>query len=140
MNKTSIIPDEASAHALLQLCPDLNNWPRSWRYEERDLVPGQRIVEFFKPFLHDLLAKGLVTKTLRKHRDHLWMLGGEVIRRRQEDAHLCRLPVERVTFTLLDEEGGPLMWPRITEQEQNAFDATCRKLYRFLADTKSPGS
>ena len=136
MSKGPIIPDEVSAHALAQYCPDLGNWPQSWSYEERDLVPGQRIVEFFKPFLYDLLAKGLVAKTLRKHRDHLWMLGGEVIRRRQENPYLRRLLVEKVTFALLEEEGGPLIWPRITEQEQNSFDATCRKLYRFLTETK----
>ena len=60
------------------------------------------------------------------------MLGGEVIRRRQENPRLCRLPVEKVTFALLEEDGGPLIWPRITEQEQVAFDASCRKFYRFL--------
>ena len=45
---------------------------------------------------------------------------------------LCSLPVEKVAFELLEEDGGPLIWPRITEQEQNTFDASCRKLYRFL--------
>ena len=28
--------------------------------------------------------------------------------------------------------GGPLMWPRISESEQNSLDTTCRKLNRFL--------
>ena len=140
MGKPPIIPDQSSDHVLAKLCPDLDNWPQIWSYEEGDLVPGQQIVEFFKPFLHALMAKGLAAKTLRKHRDHLWMLGGEVIRRRQEDAHLHRLPVEKVTCALLEEEGGPLIWPRITEQEQDSFDATCRKLYKFLADSKTLGS
>ena len=67
------------------------------------------------------------------------MLGGEVIRRRQEVSHLCSLPVEKVTFALLEEDGGPLIWPRITEQEQDAFDASCRKFYRFLT-TASDGN
>ena len=86
----------------------------------------------FKPFLLHLLAQGLASKTVRRHYDHLWMLGGEVIRRRQEDSHLRRLPVEKVTLALLEEDGGPLIWPRISESEQDAFDATCRKLYRFF--------
>jgi hypothetical protein len=33
---------------------------------------------------------------------------------------------------LIDEDGGPLIWPRASETEQNAIDATCRKFYRFL--------
>ena len=36
------------------------------------------------------------------------------------------------SLDLIEEDGGPLIWPRITESAQNAFDATCRKLYRFL--------
>jgi len=33
---------------------------------------------------------------------------------------------------LIEEDGGPLIWPAISESEQNAFDATCRKLYQYL--------
>lgn len=133
MGKVEIVADKDAGHALLDYCPDIENWPKSWSYEESDLAPGRLIVEFFKPFLLHLLAKNLATSTLRRHRDHLWMLGGEVIRRRQEDSKLCRLPVEKTTFELLEEDGGPLIWPRITEQQQDSFDASCRKLYRFLS-------
>jgi hypothetical protein len=133
VGKDGIVADKDAAHALLDYCPDIEGWPKSWSYEESDLAPGQLIVEFFKPFLLHLLAKKLAASTLRRHRDHLWMLGGEVIRRRQEDPHLCTMPVEKVTFELLEEDGGPLIWPRITEQEQDSFDASCRKLFRFLS-------
>lgn len=133
VGKDEIVVDKDAVHALLDYCPDIENWPKSWSYEESDLAPGRLIVELFKPFLLHLLAKNLATSTLRRHRDHLWMLGGEVIRRRQEDSKLCRLPVEKATFELLEEEGGPLIWPRITEQQQDSFDASCRKLYRFLS-------
>lgn len=138
VGEVAIVADKDTACSLLQYCPDIEDWPKLWSYEEGDLAPGQRIVEFFKPFLLHLLAKKLAASTLRRHRDHLWMLGGEVIRRRQEDPHLCRQPVEKVTFTLPEEDGGPLIWPRITEQEQDSFDASCRKLYRFL--TTAPGN
>ncbi len=133
VGKVEIVADKDTARALLDYCPDIEDWPKSWSYEESDLAPGRLIVEFFKPFLLQLLAKKLATSTLRRHRDQLWMLGGEVIRRRQEDSHLCRLPVEKVIFDLLEEDGGPLIWPRITEQEQDTFDASCRKFYRFLS-------
>ena len=130
--KDQIIADQTPAQRLAPYYPDLENWARSWCCEERDLVPGQRIVEFFKPFLLHLLAQGLAAKTVRRHYDHLWMLGGEVIRRRQERSHLRRLPVEKATLALLEDDGGPLIWPRISELEQNSFDATCRKLYRYF--------
>ena len=132
VGKVEIVADKGVARALLDYCPDIEDWPKRWSYEYSDLATGRRIVEFFKPFLLHLLAKKLATSTLRRHRDHLWMLGGEVIRRRQVDPHLRHLPVEKVTFALLEEDGGPLIWPQITEPEQNAFDASCRKFYRFL--------
>lgn len=132
VSKVAIVGDTEAVRALLDYCPDIEDWPRRWSYEENDLAPGQLIVELFKPFLLHLLTKKLATSTLRRHRDHLWMLGGEVIRRRQEDVDIARLPVEKVIFNLIDDDGGPLIWPRITEQEQDTFDASCRKLYRFL--------
>ena len=136
VGKVEIVADMGAAHAILEYCPDIAEWPKRWSYEESDIASGHRIVEFFKPFLQHLLTKKLAVSTLRRHRDHLWMLGGEVIRR-QEDSHLRHLPVEKVTFALLEEDGGPLIWPRITEQEQDSFDVSCRKLYQFLMT--SPG-
>ena len=130
--KEPIIAHKGSAQGLAPYSPHLDTWAHSWCIEQSDLAPGQQIVEYVKPFLLHLLAQGLASKTVRRHYDHLWMLGGEVIRRRQEDSQLRRLPVEKVTFALLEEDGGPLIWPRISESEQDAFDATCRKLYRFF--------
>src|SRR5580704_17188784 len=59
------LPDELTAY-----CPDLEQWPRSWMYEERDLSHGQQMVECFKPFLRHLLSAGPSRKTLRSHRDN----------------------------------------------------------------------
>lgn len=133
VSRSSIIrADAIDAVALDRFCPDLAEWPRSWRAEDSDVVVGQNIVELLKPFLHELLRQQLADKTLRRHRDHIWMLGGEIIRRRHDDPDLCKQPVKSLIFNLVEEEGGPLIWPRITESEQNSFDATCRKLYRFL--------
>jgi len=39
---------------------------------------------------------------------------------------------DQLVRRLIEEDGGPLIWPRLSETEQNAIDATCRKLYRFL--------
>lgn len=130
-----IAPDLAAR--LHDFCPDLANWPQTWSYEPSDIAPGQRIVDYLTPFLLSLLDQKLATKTLHRHRDHLWMLGGEVIRRRHEDTRLCKLPADEAIFTLLEEDGGPLIWPRISESAQRSFDTTCRKLYRYITVTES---
>ena len=83
-------------------------------------------------FHQDGLQAGLLAKTLARHCDPLEMLGGELIRRRQDDPDLAKQRVEHLLLSLIDEDGGPLIWPRITETAQRSFDATCRKLYRFL--------
>jgi len=139
VSRASIVSTETGDEADLdRFCPDLAKWPRTWQGDDDDIVVGQDIVELFKPFLHELLRQRLADKTLRRHRDHIWMLGGEMIRRRHDDPVLCKQPVETLLFNLIEEEGGPLIWPRISESEQNSFDATCRKLYRFLGCNNSP--
>jgi len=129
---------EMPVMTLQQYCPDLQDWPERWKFDENDIAPGQAIVEFFKPFLLSLLAKNLSAKTLRRDRDHLWLLGGELIRRRYDDPKLKKMPTHKAIGLLIEEDGGPLIWPSITETEQNAFDATCRKLYKYLNSDQIP--
>ena len=115
----------------------MKQWARSWCWLPADLAVGQQIVELLTPFLLELLRQGLAQKTLRRHRDNLWALGGELIRRRHEDGELARLNPTQILQQLLEDDVGPLLWPRISESEQDSLDATCRKLYRFLQDSKA---
>ena len=126
------------AAALTEYCTDLAQWPQRWQFDEHDIALGKHIVEFLTPFLLHLLDEGLATTTLHRHRDHLWMLGGELIRRRYDDDKLRKMPVGKAIAKLIEEEGGPLIWPRITEAQQNSFDATCRKLYKYINSTPKP--
>ena len=121
----------------MQYCPDLESWPRSWSVEPRDIAPGQRIVACFTPFLLHLLSFGLSPKTLRVHRDNLWALGGEIIRDLHEDPPLREHPIAKLLLTVIDEEGGPFIAHRTSEQQQRSFDSTCRRFYRFLQDTQT---
>lgn len=130
----------SSAEALAALCPDLHSWPQRWHYEDVDIAAGERLVECFTPFLLHLLGQGLATRTLQRHRDHLWMLGGEIIRRLHEEPALRRKSANTILLQVIDDECGPLLWPRITEQQQNAFDATCRKLYQFMTAASKPAA
>jgi hypothetical protein len=130
----AILPaQEASGDALAAYCPDLEQWPRSWMYEARDLPPGQQMVECFKPFLRHLLSSKLSGKTLRKHRDNLWLLGGEIISDLHESPRLRKRPMAQVVLAALNDEGGPLI-SHPSEEQQRSFDSTCRKFHRFLKD------
>ena len=134
MDEGTIIPPRRIT--IEKLCADLASWPGLWAIEHSDVAIGQRIVESIQPFLIDLLQQGLADTTLTRHRDHLQMLGGEIIRRRQNDPDLDTQAVGHLLFNFVEEDGGPLIWPTITESAQNAFDATCRKLHRFLNQQK----
>jgi hypothetical protein len=136
IDKQGIVPS-ADAALLLQACPDLDDWPLRWQCEAADLAPGTAIVATFKPFLLDLLRRKASKTTFNRDRRNLWLVGGEIIRRRYDDLDLKRLPINKLIRQMIEEDGGPLIWPPISETEQNAIDATCRKLYRFLNDSKS---
>lgn len=138
IGEAPIIPCIAAAEALAKLCPDLESWPQRWRAQDSDIPFGERIVECLTPFLLHLLDQGLTMKTLQRHRDHLWMLGGEIVRRLQEEPAWRRTPIKTVLLQLVDDDCGPLIWPAITQQQQDSFDATCRKLYHFLTANPKP--
>src|SRR5215471_91546 len=50
-------PASLRENELAAYCPDLDEWPARWRYEQRDVAPGQKLVECFKPFLCHLLTR-----------------------------------------------------------------------------------
>lgn len=125
------------AARLARVCPDLEEWPQSWRFNDADIALGEQIVASFKPFLLWLLDQQPSSRTFKRHRDNLWLIGGEIIRQRWEDPPWAGLPVSQILDVLIEEDGGPLIWPRITETDQKSLDTTCSKLYRFLHTTKS---
>jgi hypothetical protein len=132
--KTSTInrATASSTPDLADYCRDLDEWPRSWMGLEKDVPPGEKLVACFRPFLEHLASTSLSRKTIRKHVDNLWLLGGEIIRDLNEDPSLRRKNVEKVLRDVIDDEYGPLIHGGTSEQQQNSFDSTCRKLYRFL--------
>jgi hypothetical protein len=137
VDNQGIVPSDDAA-LLRKACPDLEEWPMRWQCDKSDIAPGTAIVNLFKPFLLDLLRRKLTKKTFNRHRDYLWLLGGEIIRRRLDDPKLKRLRGDKLIAEFIENDGGPLVWPRITEAEQDAFDATCRKFYRYLNPSASP--
>jgi hypothetical protein len=104
--KTSTInrATAASPPDLSGYCRDLDEWPRSWMGLEKDVPPGEKLVACFRPFLEHLASTSLSRKTIRKHVDNLWVLGGEIIRDLNEDPSLRRKNVEKILRELIDDE------------------------------------
>jgi hypothetical protein len=103
---------------------------------EKDLPPGEKLVACFRPFVEDLVASDLAPKTIQRHVDNLWALGGEIIRDLNETPSLRRRPVEQILADRIDEEGGPLVYAMEDEELlQRSLDSTCRKLHRFLSQS-----
>jgi hypothetical protein len=99
---------------------------------ESDLPPGEQLVMLLRPFLEHLAASDLSPKTIQKHVDNLWALGGEFIRDLHNDPALRKRPVEQTLLRMI-EYGGPLLYHG-GEDQQRSFDSTCRKLRRFLTE------
>jgi hypothetical protein len=100
---------------------------------EKDLPPGEKLVACFRPFLEELVVSDLSPKTIQKHVDNLWALGGEIIRGLHDDPSLRKKSTEQILADRIDDEGGPLIYAMESEeQQQRSFDSTCKKLHRFL--------
>jgi hypothetical protein len=121
-------------HDLEHYCRDLSGWPRSWMGLEKDLPPGEQLVDLFRPFLEHLAASDLSPRTIQKHVDNMWALGGEFIRHLHNDPSLRKKPVDRVLLPMI-EYGGPLLYHGDSEDQQKSFDSTCRNFRRFLSTT-----
>jgi hypothetical protein len=121
---------------VLEYCEDLHEWPRSWMIDKHDLKYGEELVEEFKPFIKYLISTGLTRKTISKHIDNLWLLGGELISSLYRDKSLRKLSALKLISRSIADDGGPYSRHLTTESEQKSFDATCRKLHKFMAADK----
>lgn len=101
---------------------------------EKDLPPGEQLIALFRPFLEYLASSDLAPKTIQKHVDNVWALGGEFIRDLNYDSSLRKKPVDVVLRRMIESDGGPLLYHG-SEDDQRSFDSTCRKLHRFLTET-----
>jgi hypothetical protein len=98
---------------------------------EKDLPLGEPLVVCFRPFIEHLASSSLSPKTIRRHVDNLWMLGGEIIRDLHYDPSLRKRAAEGLLRNAIHEDGGPVVHNG-SEEAQRSFDTTCRKLHRFL--------
>lgn len=76
---------------------------------EKDLPPGEQLLACLRPFLEHLVSSTLSPKTIRRHVDNLWMLGGEIIRDLHYDPSLRKMTAHRLLRSAVHEDGGPLI-------------------------------
>ncbi len=103
---------------------------------EKDLPAGEELVAQFRPFIEHLATSTLSPKTMRRHVDNLWLLGGEIIRELNDDPSQRKCAADRLLSRVIHQDGGPLLYSG-SEEEQRSFDGTCRKLHRFRTQTQS---
>jgi len=115
--------------ALLAL---MDAWPKSWAGIPKDEAVGRNLTNLMRPFFRHLRRHNFAAKTLRRHLDNLWILGGEIIRQLHDDTALRR----RTSRTLLLDavrDGDAILISDFAEEQQRSLDATARKLFHFLS-------
>ena len=107
-------------------------WPKSWAATHEDEPVGRRLATALQLFMTHLRHQGLSSRTLRRHLDNLWLIGGEIIRRLDDDPAQRDKPTFALLLEAIPDGEAPLVRD-LTEEQQAALDATARKLLKFVA-------
>lgn len=108
---------------------DIENWPKSWAGLPEDVLYGKQVLPYMKEFIAFLKQENFSVTTVNRHIDALWMLGGKIIDKiNDEEKNRIKEPL-KLLLELIDEDGGPFIDFR---DEQVLFDRTCKKFYKFL--------
>jgi len=107
-------------------------WPESWAGTHEDEPVGRRLVAALQLFMTHLQQQGFSSRTLRRHLDNLWLIGGEIIRQVHYDPALRNKPTHALLLEAILGGEAPLV-RNLTEQQQGALDATARKLLKFVS-------
>jgi hypothetical protein len=119
-----------------KLWTDFYEWPERWKGFDKDVPYGEGIIAIYKPFVDELLSR-LSLNTVKRHLDNLWLLGGELIRKINMDPELrTKTPME-LLLDNVDETGGPYCRHLDAEEQMRAYEATCRKLFKFLREQRA---
>ncbi len=114
-----------------QIVPGFCEWPDAWCGIEKDIPYGEGLIEAMRPFIVDLINQGLKKSTIRNHMDNLWLLGGEIIRSVSTHDDYKTSPEESLRRSV-DQDGGLYCRHLTSEAGVRSYDATCKKLYKFL--------
>lgn len=112
----------------------MEEWPASWAGLDEDEDPGRRLLAELRPFIMHLIDADFLAKTVKRHFDYLWAIGGEVVRRFNFEPELRQESARRLLLDAVEIGEAPLL-RHATEAEQRSADATARKLLKFLLAT-----
>ena len=110
----------------------IDNWPNSWKICNQDIAYGNKLVKLMKPFIIELLET-YTSRTVKKHIDNLWLLGGFTIDRINRNEKYRNTEPCLLLPAFIDSIDGPLIHD-LSEEEQKSFDSTCRKFYKHLVE------
>jgi hypothetical protein len=110
----------------------MERWPKSWAGSAADLPVGEGLVAEIRPFIQHLADSGLSPKTVRRHLDNAWMIGGEIIRQIVWEPERRGDNARQLLLDAIDLGEAPLVQD-CSEQEQRSLDSTAKKLLRFLS-------
>ena len=113
------------------ISPDFEEWPERWMYVEEDVAYGKGLLPLMHAFIVHLISKDLTRKTIRRHTDNLWLLGGEIIRHVHNGGEY-NIPPKKKLIESIGSDGGPYCRHIDSKAALTSFDSTCRKLHRFL--------
>ena len=109
----------------------MEDWPKSWAGTREDTPVGRRLVAVLQLFMTHPQQQELAPSTRRRHLDNLWFIGGEIIRRVNDEPALRKQPARALLLDAVLRGEAPLLHD--TEEQQRAVDATARKLLTFLS-------
>lgn len=115
-----------------KIIEEINGWVKSWMIETEDIHIGGELEEVFKAFMLSPEITKLTDRTVKKHLENLFILGGQIISNINIDNDLRRKNGIDLLMESIDEDGGPYTSHIESESELRSFDATCKKLYKFM--------
>ena len=110
----------------------MEDWPKSWAGTDEDEPVGRRLMAVLHLFMTHLQQQALSARTLRRHLDNLWLIGGEIIRHLDDDPTRRDKPTHALLIEAIQDGEAPLVRD-LTEEQQAALDATARTLLEFVA-------
>lgn len=113
----------------------MQEWPSSWAGVDADEKIGRRMVDELIPFVADLETSGLSKKTMRRHVNWLWAIGGEVIRGVHDEPKERKWSGRKLIERAVENGEAPLI-RGVDEAEQSQADCTARKLRKFLTGSR----
>lgn len=109
----------------------MDRWAKSWAGTAEHVPVGEGLVAELRPFIRYLAQSGLTARTVRRHLDNTWVIGGEIIRQVDWEPKLRDERPRKLLLDAIDIGEAPLVHD-YSEEEQRSLDATARKLLRFL--------